>query len=51
MAFIGYCFLGAYQIERAMVDIGASTNILPLPTQDALGNPQERITWEPLQVS
>jgi len=43
-------FLGASQIKRALVDTGASTNILPLPTLDALGIPQERIIREPLQV-
>lgn len=32
-------FLGASQIKRGLVDIGASTNILPLPTFDALGIP------------
>ena len=32
-------FLGASQIKRALVDTGASTNFLPLPTLDALGIP------------
>lgn len=36
-------FLRASQIERALVDIGASTNILSLSTLDALGIPLERI--------
>ena len=44
-------FLGAFQIKRALVDIGASTNILPLPTFDALVIPRERIILEPLQVT
>ena len=43
-------FLGASQIKRALVDTGASTNILPLPTLDALGILRERIIQEPLQV-
>jgi len=30
-------FLGASQIKRALVDTHASTNILPLPTLDAVG--------------
>ena len=30
-------FLGASRIKRALVDIGVSINILPLPTFDALG--------------
>ena len=38
--------LGASQIKRALVDTGASTNILPLPTFDALGIPRERIIPE-----
>ena len=32
-------FLGASQIKRVLVDTSASTNILPLPTLDALGIP------------
>ena len=36
-------FLGASQIKRALVDTGASTNILHLSTLDALGIPRERI--------
>ena len=43
-------FLGASPIKRALVDTGASTNILPLPTFDALGISRERIILEPLQV-
>ena len=39
-------FLGASRIKRALVDTGASTNILPLPTFDALGIPRERIIPE-----
>ena len=34
-------FLGASQIKRTLVDIGASTNFLALPTLDALGIPRE----------
>jgi len=41
-------FLGASRIKRALVDTGASTNILPLLTFDALGIPRERIILEPL---
>nr|POE91768.1 hypothetical protein CFP56_48507 [Quercus suber] len=33
-----------------LVDTGASANILPLPTMDALGIPQEGIIREPLQL-
>ena len=44
-------FLGASQIKRALVDTGASTNILPFPTFDALGIPRERIIPEPMQVA
>lgn len=36
-------FLGASEIKKALIDTGASTNIIPLPTLDALGIPQERI--------
>lgn len=36
-------FLGASQMKRALVDIGASTNILSLLTLDALGIPREII--------
>ena len=43
-------FLGASQIKRALVDTSASTNILSLPTFDALGISRERIILEPLQV-
>ena len=32
-------FLGASQIKRTLVDAGASTKFLPLPTLDALGIP------------
>ena len=32
-------FLGASQIKSALVDTGAFTNFLPLPTLDALGIP------------
>lgn len=32
-------FLGASQVKKALIDIGASTNVLPLPTLDALGIP------------
>ena len=35
----------------ALVDIGASTNILPLPNFDALGIPRERIIPKPMQVA
>ena len=41
-------FLGASQIKRELVDTGASTNILPLPTFDDLGIPKERIIPDPL---
>ena len=41
-------FLGASQIKRELVDTGASTNILPLPTFDALGISRERIIPDPL---
>ena len=44
-------FLGTSQIKRALIDIGASTNILPLLTFDALGILRERIILEPLQVA
>nr|POE82876.1 hypothetical protein CFP56_28281 [Quercus suber] len=44
-------FLGAYQIIRALVDTGASTDILPLLTFDALGISRDRIIPEPLQVA
>ena len=44
-------FSGASQIKRALVDTEASTNILPLPTFDALGIPRERIILEPMQVA
>ena len=44
-------FLGASQIKRALVDTGASTNILPLLTLDALDIPRERIIREPFQVA
>ena len=44
-------FVGASRIKRALVDIGASTNILPLPTFDALGILRERIIPEPMQVA
>ena len=44
-------FLGASQIKKALVDTSASTNILPLPTFDALGISRERIILEPLQVA
>ena len=32
-------FLGAFQNKRALIDTGASTNILPILTLDALGIP------------
>ena len=41
-------FMGASRIKRALMDIGASTNILPLQTFDALGIPRERIILEPM---
>ena len=41
-------FMGASRIKRALVDTDASTNILPLPTFDALGIPRERIITEPM---
>ena len=41
-------FLGVFQIKRELVDTGASTNILPLPTFDALGIPREKIIPEPM---
>ena len=41
-------FLGVSRIKRALVDTIASTNILPLPTFDALGIPRERIIPDPL---
>ena len=41
-------FVGASRIKRALVDIDASTNILPLPTFDALGIPRERIIPKPM---
>ena len=41
-------FLGASRIKRALMDIGASTNILPLLTFDVLGIPRERIILEPM---
>ena len=44
-------FLGASRIKRALVDISASINILPLLTSDALGIPRERIVIEPLQAA
>nr|POE65400.1 hypothetical protein CFP56_55263 [Quercus suber] len=44
-------FVGASRIKRALVDIGASTNILPLLTFDALGILRERIIPEPMQVA
>ena len=43
-------FLGVSRIKRALVDTGASTNILPLPTFDALGILRERIIPKPLQI-
>ena len=43
-------FLGASRIKKALVDTSASTNILSLPTFDALGIPRERIIPEPMQV-
>ena len=43
-------FLRASLIKRALVDTDASTNILPLPTFDALGISRERIIPKPLQV-
>ena len=42
-------FLGASWIKRELVDIGASTNILPLPTFDDLGISKEWIIPEPMQ--
>jgi len=39
-------FLGAFQINKELVDTGASTNILPLPTFDALGILREKILPE-----
>ena len=44
-------FLGTSQIKRALIDTGASINILPLLTFDALGILRERIILEPLQVA
>ena len=44
-------FLGASQIKKALVDTGTSTNILPLPTFDALGISRENIILKPLQVA
>ena len=44
-------FIGASRIKRALVDTGASTNILPLPTFVALGISRERIIPEPMQVA
>ena len=44
-------FAGASRIKRALVDIGVSTNILPLPTFDALGIPRERIIPKPMQLA
>nr|POE82167.1 hypothetical protein CFP56_77439 [Quercus suber] len=43
-------FLGASRIKRELVDTDTSTNILPLPTFDALGILKERIILEPLQA-
>jgi len=43
--------LGASRIKRALVDTYASTNILHLPTFDALGILRERIISELLQVA
>ena len=43
-------FVGASQIKRALVDISASTNILPLLTFNALGISRERIIPKPMQV-
>ena len=49
----GVChrFLWNLSIQEGLVDIGASTNILPLPTLDALDIPRERVIREPLQVA
>ena len=44
-------FVGASRIKRALVDIGASTNILTLPTFDALGILRERNIPKPMQVA
>ena len=44
-------FLGASQIKRTLVDINTSTNILPLPTFNALGISRERIIPETFQVA
>ena len=44
-------FVGASRIKRALMDIGVSTNILPLPTFNALGIPRERIIPELMQVA
>ena len=41
-------FLEASRIKRALVDTGASINILPLPTFDALGIMREIIIPEPM---
>ena len=41
-------FLEASRIKRALVDTGASINILPLTTFDALGIMRERIIPEPM---
>ena len=46
-----FAFLGASQIKRALIDMGASTNILPLLTFDALGISREKIILKPLQVA
>ena len=43
--------LEAFQIKKALVDTGASTNILPQLTLDALGIPRERTIREPLQMA
>ena len=44
-------FLGASQIKRTLVDFNTSTNILPLPTFNALGISRERIIPETFQVA
>mgnify|MGYP003743946007 CR=1 FL=1 len=44
-------FLGASRIKRVFVGTSASSNILPLPTLDALGIPRDKIIPKPLWVA
>ena len=44
-------FLGASQTKRALIDTGASINILPLPAFNAMGILRERIIPKPTQVA